>query len=72
MELPRIAEALAARTAGELVIEDVHRDTAFGNSQTTADYIGYLEMVYLTVLLPAWSTSAATRVKRRPKMHMAD
>ncbi|WP_419840189.1 ATP-binding protein [Candidatus Poriferisodalis sp.] len=72
VELPRIAEALAARTAGELVIEDVHRDTAFGSSQTTADYIGYLEMVYLTVLLPAWSTSAATRVKRRSKLHMAD
>ena len=54
------------------VIEDVHRDTAFGSSQTTADYIRYLEMVYLTVLLPEWSTSAATRVKRRSKLHMAD
>ena len=72
VEVPRIAEALAARTAGELVIEDVHRDTALGSSQTTADYIGYLEMVYLTVLLPAWSTSAATRVKRRSKLHIAD
>ena len=71
-DLPRIAEALAARTSGELVFEDVHRDTAFGSSQTTADYVAYLEMVYLTVSLPAWATSAATRVKRRPKVHMAD
>ena len=71
-DLPRIAEALAARTSGELVIEDVHRDTAFGSSQTTGDYVAYMEMVYLTVLLPAWATSAATRVKRRPKVHMAD
>ncbi len=71
-ELPRIAEALAARTSGEFVVSDVHRDTSFGSSQTTADYIAHLEMVYLTVLLPAWATSAATRVKRRPKLHMAD
>jgi len=72
VELPRIAAALAARTAGELVVEDVHRDTSFGSSQTTADYLAFLEMAYLTVSLPAWSTSAATRVKRRPKLHMAD
>ena len=71
-ELPRVAEALAARTSGELVIADVHRDIAFGSSQTTADYVAYLEMVYLTVSLSAWATSAATRVKRRPKVHMAD
>ena len=71
-ELPRIAEALAARTSGELVVTDVHRDTSFGSAQTTADYVSYLEMVYLTTLLPAWSTSAATRAKQRPKLHMAD
>ncbi|MCY4515683.1 MAG: ATP-binding protein [Acidimicrobiaceae bacterium] len=71
-ELPRIAEALAARTSGELVISDVHRDTSFGSSQSTADYIAYLEMVYLTVSLSAWSTSATTRVKQKPKLHMAD
>ncbi len=71
-ELSRVAEALAARTSGELVIADVHRDTAFGSPQTTADYVSYLEMVYLTVSLPAWATSAATRVKRRAKVHMAD
>ena len=71
-ELPRIAEALAARTSAELVISDVHRDTSFGNAQTTADYISYLEMVYLTMSLTAWSTSAATRVKQRRKLHMAD
>lgn len=29
-------------------------------------------MVYLTVVLLAWATSAATRVKRRPKLHIAD
>lgn len=71
-ELSRVAKALAARTSGEMVIADVHRDTAFGSPQTTADYVSYLEMVYLTVSLPAWATSAATRVKRRAKVHMAD
>ena len=71
-ELPRLLTAIAARTAGELVIEDLHRGVGFGASQTTADYVTYLEMVYLTATVSPWASSAATRAKRKPKIYLND
>lgn len=71
-ELPRLLRAVAARTAGELVMQDLHRDLEFGSIQTTSDYLSYLEMTHLVTRLPGWATGAATRAKRRPKVHVAD
>ncbi|MCY4424151.1 MAG: ATP-binding protein [Acidimicrobiaceae bacterium] len=71
-ELPRMLRAVAARTAGELVMQDLHRDLEFGSIDTTADYLSYLEMTHLVTRLPGWATGAATRAKRRPKIHVAD
>lgn len=71
-ELPRLLRAVAARTAGELVMQDLHRDIGFGSIETTADYLSYLEMTHLVVRLEGWATGAATRAKRRPKVHVTD
>lgn len=71
-ELPRLLRAVAARTAGELVMQDLHRDLEFGSIETTADYLSYLEMTHLVTRLPGWATGAATRAKRRSKVHVAD
>lgn len=71
-ELPRLLRAVAARTAGELVMQDLHRDLQFGSIETTADYLSYLEMTHLVMRLPGWATGAATRAKRRPKLHVTD
>ncbi len=71
-ELPRLLRAVAARTAGELVMQDLHRDLEFGSIETTADYLSYLEMTNLVTRLPGWATGAATRAKRRPKVHVSD
>ena len=71
-ELPRLLRAVAARTAGELVMQDLHRDLEFGSIDTTADYLSYLEMTHLVTRLPGWATGAATRAKRRSKVHVAD
>lgn len=71
-ELPRLLRAVAARTAGELVMQDLHRDLEFGSIDTTADYLSYLEMTHLVTRLPGWATGAATRAKRRAKIHVAD
>ena len=70
--LPTLLNAAAARTAGEFVLEDLHRDAGFGAITTTADYVSHLEMAYLLTRLPSWSTSPATRIKRRPKIHLTD
>ena len=71
-ELPRLLRAVAARTAGELVLQDLHRDLQLGSIDTTADYLSYLEMTHLVAQLPGWATSSATRAKRRPKLHVTD
>ena len=71
-ELPRLLRAAAARTAGELVVRDLHRDLEFGSIETTADYLSYLEMAHLVTRLPGWATGAATRAKKRPKLYVTD
>ena len=71
-ELPRLLQAVAARTAGELVMQDLHRDLQFGSIDTTADYLSYLEMTHLVARLPGWAAGAATRAKRRSKLYVTD
>ena len=71
-ELPRLLSAVAARTAGELVLADLHRDLGFGRVETTADYLAHLEMTHLVARLGGWASSAVTRTKRRPKVLVTD
>ena len=71
-EIPRLLRAVAARTAGELVMQDLHRDLEFGSIDTTSDYLSFLEMTYLVARLPGWAAGAASRAKRRSKLHVAD
>ncbi len=72
IELARLLRAAAARTASELVMRDIHRDLELGSIDTTADYLSYLEMTHLVTRLGGWATGAATRAKRRPKIHVND
>ncbi|WP_428121178.1 ATP-binding protein [Candidatus Poriferisodalis sp.] len=71
-ELPRLLRAVAARTAGELVLADLHRDLGFGRVETTADYLSHLEMTHLVARLGGWASSTATQAKRRPKVLVTD
>ncbi len=71
-ELARLLRAAAARTASELVMRDIHRDLELGSIDTTADYLSYLEMTHLVTRMSGWATGAATRAKRRPKVHVND
>lgn len=71
-DLPRLLGAVAARTASELVVEDVRRDLGFGSRDTAADYLAHLRMLYLVRTLPGWATSAVTRARRRPKIYVTD
>lgn len=71
-QLPRLLRLLAARTASELVVSNVHEAAGFGGRQTTEDYIGFLGMTYLVHRLPAWSRNLTTKVKRHPKIYVSD
>lgn len=70
-ELRRFLRIIAARVGRELVIAEVARDV--GITRVTAErYLALLEALYLVHLQPAWSTSATTRAKRAPKVHLVD
>ena len=71
-ELPKLLGLLAARTAGELAVTGLHQAADLGSRNTTEAYLGYLEMTYLVLLLPAWSRNLSSKVARRPKVHITD
>lgn len=70
-ELRRLLRALAARIGTELVVADLARDLGLDRA-TVTNYVSLLEAVYLLHLLPAFSTSATTAAKQRPKIHLVD
>jgi uncharacterized protein len=70
-ELRTVFRLLCARTAQELVISGLARDARL-DRRTAANYVTLLEALFMVHLLPAWGTSATTRAKRRPKIHIVD
>lgn len=72
LELPRLLALVAARTAGELVVANLHRAIGLGSRNTTEIYLGYLQMTYLVLLVPAWSRNLSSKIIRRPRMHITD
>ena len=70
-ELPKLLRLLAARTSGELVLESLHSGSGL-NRQTIDNYLGYLQMTYLLLLIPAWSRNLTSKAARRPKVHITD
>ncbi len=70
--LPRLLQSLAARTASELVISNIHGEIGLGSVLTTADYLGHLQMTHLVHKLQPWSRNLTSRAKRRPKIHLVD
>ncbi|MDE0667767.1 MAG: ATP-binding protein [bacterium] len=71
-ELPKLLGLLAARTAGELVVANLHQAAGLGSRTTTEAYLGYLEMTYLVLLLPAWSRNLSSKIVHRPKALITD
>lgn len=70
-ELRRLFRLLAARSSQELVISDLAADAELSR-ETVTRYVALLEALYLVKLVPAWSTSATTRAKLRPKILPTD
>lgn len=71
-QLPKLLAMLAARTAGELVVTQVHDASDMGSRATTEDYISFLQMTYLVHLVPSWSRNLTRKVTRHPKVHVTD
>ncbi|MGH3696599.1 MAG: ATP-binding protein [Pseudonocardiaceae bacterium] len=69
--LSRFLRLSAARTAQVLNAAELGRDAGLGRDQAGA-YLRLLELVYLVVVLPAWSVNLTARVTKRPKLHLVD
>jgi predicted AAA+ superfamily ATPase len=69
--LPRLAAAVASRTAQLLNVAHLARDLGIDRS-TTEDYLRLLEAVFLHHVLPAWGTTLSARSAATPKLHFVD
>ncbi len=69
--LPRLAAAIAARTAQLVNVAGLGRELGLDRS-TTEDYLRLLEAVFLHHTLPAWGTTLSSRSAATPKLHMVD
>lgn len=70
-DLRKVLRLLAARTCQELVVTELASDAELSR-ETISRYLALLEALYLIKLVPAWSTSATTRAKQRPKILLTD
>jgi predicted AAA+ superfamily ATPase len=69
--VPQLLRLLAARAGSPFVAADLAR-TVEMNQATIRDYLSYLNMVFLTIQIPAWSTSVTTKAAKVPKTFLAD
>jgi predicted AAA+ superfamily ATPase len=69
--IPQILALVAARAGSTLVLADVANDMAISQS-TVRNYLAYLEVVFLTVTVPAWSTNLTSKIVKTPKAFVAD
>lgn len=69
--LVKLLTMVAARAGGLLALSDLATVTELSRDTARA-YLSYLEMVYLVVRLPSWSTNFGARVVKSPKLYPAD
>jgi hypothetical protein len=69
--LGQLVRLLAAYSGQELVQKTL-ADGIGVRPQTVANWLAWLEAIFMVFRLPAWSPNATRRVIRRPKVHFAD
>ena len=70
-EVPRILEAVAARTGGPLNVADLGRTLGL-NQMTLKRYLALLEALFLLFRLPPWFENMGKRLARTPKLYLND
>ncbi len=69
--LPQLLRLVAARSGSNLVLSELAKSLEL-NHATVRDYLGYLDIVYLTAKLPTWSTSLTAKSIKTPKAYVTD
>jgi hypothetical protein len=69
--IPKVLGLVAARSGTPLVIADIARDLGV-RPDTVRNYLTYLEIVFLTVTIPAWSGNLSAKITKAPKVFVTD
>lgn len=69
--LPRVLALIAARAGSTLVQSDIAKSVQM-SWETTRSYISYLDMVFLTLTVPAWSSNLTSKITKTPKVFVSD
>jgi uncharacterized protein len=69
--IPKVLGLVAARSGTAMVIADIARDLAV-RPDTIRNYLAYLEIVFLTVTVPAWSGNLTSKIAKTPKVFVTD
>lgn len=62
---------VVARAGSLTVLSDLAQGVELARD-TTRNYLSYLDMVYLTMRLPAWSSNLTSRLVKTPKLYATD
>lgn len=62
---------VAARAGSQAIVSDLAQGADLARD-TARNYLSYLDMVYLTMSLPAWSTNVTSRLAKTPKLYPTD
>lgn len=69
--IPRVLGLVAARCGSSLVVADIARSADLDRA-TAKNYLTYLDTVFLTTEVPAWSTNLSSRLSKTPKSYVTD
>ncbi len=67
----KLVAMIAARAGSLAVLTDLAQGVELARDTTRA-YLSYLDIVYLTMQLPAWSTNLTSRLVKTPKLYPTD
>lgn len=69
--LPKILALYAARASSTVVHADIARSVEL-SWEAAKNYSAYLDMVFLTLTVPAWSNNLTSKITKTPKVYVSD
>lgn len=69
--IPRLLRLVAARTGSAAVVSDLAQSLAM-DQKTIRNYLSYLDVVFLSIEVPAWSTNLSSKVAKSGRIYLAD
>jgi hypothetical protein len=69
--IPRLLGLIAARAGSLAVLSDLAQGAELAR-ETARNYLSYLDTVYLTTQIPAWSSNFNARLVKSPKLYLTD